>query len=100
MGYRVIFAARAERDLEDVVRFLAQKNRAAAERLGYALVDDALSLAHLPGRGIVVHDRPGLRRIVHRPWFLVFYRVDQTRQLIEIVRIWDARQDPATLSLP
>jgi plasmid stabilization system protein ParE len=99
MGCRVIFAARAERDLEDVVRFLAQKDQAAAERLGYALVDDALSLAHLPGRGMAVRGRPGLRRIVHRPWFVIFYRADQTRQLVEIVRIWDARQDPATFSL-
>ena len=35
MDYRVTFAAQAERDLEKIVRFLAQKNPAAAERLPY-----------------------------------------------------------------
>ena len=42
MDYRVMLSAQADRDLEDVVRFLAQKNPAAAERLGNALLDDAL----------------------------------------------------------
>lgn len=99
MGYRVVFAAQADRDLEAVVRFLAQKNPAAAERLGYALVDDALTLANLPRRGSPVSIRPGYRRIFHRPWFLIFYRIDEAQQLVEVARIWDARQDPAEFAL-
>jgi len=99
MGYRVILAAQADRDLEQIVRFLAQKNPAAAERLGDALIEDALSLAHLPRRGGAVRNRPGYRRLVHRPWFLIFYRIDEARQMIEIARIWDARQDPALFTL-
>ena len=35
MGHRVILSAQADRDLEQIVRFLARKNQAAAERLGY-----------------------------------------------------------------
>lgn len=99
MGYRVIFAAQADRDLEQIVRFLAQKNPVAAERLGNELIDDALTLAQLPRRGGVVRNRPAYRRIVHRPWFVIFYRVDEIRCLIEVARIWDARQDPAMLEL-
>lgn len=100
MGYRVIFAAQADRDLEQIVRFLAQKNAAAAERLGYALLDDALSLTHLPRRGVVVRGRLGYRRILHRPWFLIYYRIDEARRMIEVVRLWDVRQNPARFSLP
>jgi len=48
VDYRVNFAAHAERDLEKIVRFLARKNPTAAERLGYALLEDALSLANMP----------------------------------------------------
>ena len=59
MDYRVILSPRADRDLEQAVRFLAQKNPAAAERLGHALLDDALSLARLPRRGVAVRERPG-----------------------------------------
>ena len=94
MGYRVIFAARADRDLGDIVRFLARVSPAAAERLGYALFDDAMSLAELPRRGLTVPERPGYRRILHRPWHLIFYCVDESAQTVTIVRIWDARQDP------
>lgn len=99
MDYRVTLSAHADRDLEEIVRFLAQKNPGAAERLGNALVDDALSLASLPRRGVAFQQRPEYRRILHRPWFLIFYRVDQTRRVVEIARIWDARQDPDTFRL-
>ena len=59
MDDRVTFAAQADRDLENIVHFLAQKNPSAAERLGYALVDDALSLANIPHRGLTVQKRLG-----------------------------------------
>lgn len=100
MGYHVILAAQADRDLEQIVRFLAQKNRAAAERLGHALLDDALALASLPRRGVAVRDRPGYRRILHRPWFLIYYRIDEAQRTIEVARIWDVRQNPASFALP
>jgi plasmid stabilization system protein ParE len=99
VGYQVTFAAQADRDLGTVVRFLAQKNPAAAEKLGYALIDEARSLANLPDRGLAVKNRPGYRRILHRPWFLIYYRVDEARQLVEVARIWDARQDPDAFRL-
>ena len=99
MDYRVTFAAQADRDLEEIVRFLAQKNPGAAERLGNALVDDALSLATLPRRGVAFQQRTEYRRILHRPWFLIFYRIDETRRLVEVARIWDARQDPDAFRL-
>ena len=99
MDYRVTFTAQAERDLEKIVRFLAQKNPAAAERLGYALVDDALSLTNLPFRSVAVQERPGYRRILLRPWFLIFYRIEETRNSVEIARSWDVRKDPDTFHL-
>jgi plasmid stabilization system protein ParE len=58
-----------------------------------------MSLTHLPARGVAVRDRPGYRRLLHRPWFLIYYRVDEANRLIEIARIWDGRQNPAGLHL-
>jgi len=78
MDYQVTFAAQADRDLEAIVRFLAQKNPTAAERLGHAVVDDALTLTDLPYRGVAVQERPGYRRILHRPWFLIFFESTKT----------------------
>ena len=39
MGYKVILTAKADRDLEKIVHFLAGKNPSAARRLGHALLD-------------------------------------------------------------
>lgn len=62
MGYKVIFAAQAERDLADIVGFLAAKSPAAAEKLGLALVDSAIALGELPRRGVPVRGRPGVHK--------------------------------------
>jgi plasmid stabilization system protein ParE len=99
MGYKVIFSTQSNRDLGHIVSFLAQKNPAAAGRLGYALVDRALSAGAMPHMGAAVRERRDVRRILRRPWFLIYYRVDDTSRVVEIVRIWDARQNPAGFSL-
>lgn len=56
------------------------------------------SLDHLPHRGTPVRKRPGLRKIAHRN-YLVIYRVNEAAFRVEIVRIWDNRRDPARLRL-
>ncbi len=99
MGWRVALSERADLDLEHVVAFLARKNPGAAERLGLQLVDTIFSLQQMPHRGAAVRGRPGYRRILHQPWFLIFYRINEVQQSIEIMRIWDARQDPDAFRL-
>ncbi len=99
MGWRVALNERADLDLGHVVAFLSQRNPAAAERLGLRLVDAIFSLQQMPFRGVAVRGRPGYRRIIHQPWFLIFYRMNEAQQSIEIVRIWDARQDPSAFKL-
>lgn len=99
MGWRVALTEQANSDLEAAVVFLAAKSPAAAERLGLGLVDSIFGLADFPLKGMPVHARAGYRRLLHRPWHLIFYRVDETAETVEIVRIWDARQNPNSLSL-
>jgi len=99
MGHKVIFSAQSNRDLGQIVGFLAQKNPSAAERLGNALVDHALSLGAMPRVGAPVHERPQVRHLFHRPWFLIYYRIDDATRVVEIVRFWDVRQNPAGFSL-
>lgn len=98
MGWRVALSDEAEIDLGKIVRFLAQKNPAAAERIGLELVELIFSLDHLPNRGAPVKKRPGLRKIVHRN-YLIIYRANKAADLVEIVRIWDNRQNPNKLRL-
>ena len=98
MGWKVALTEDADRDLEEVVAFLAQQNPAAAERIGLELVDLIFSLDQMPHRGAPVRKRPGLRKLAHRH-YLVIYRVNEAAALVEIVRVWDNRQDPARLRL-
>jgi len=53
----------------------------------------------MPRRGAPVRRRPGMRKLSHR-YFLIFYQVNEARQWVEVVRIWDGRKDPAALHLP
>lgn len=99
MGFKVGLTDTAQDDLGAAVGFLAQKNPEAAARIGYEILDAALSLSALPHRGAPVRQRPGVRKLSHR-YYLIFYRVDEAAQWVEILRIWDGRQNPATLKLP
>jgi plasmid stabilization system protein ParE len=97
MGCAVIFSAQSNRDLGAIVAFVAAKNPEAAKRLGNALVDRALLLGAHPHLGAPVRNRPGVRRLAHKPWVVIYYRVDPAQKLVEIVRFWDARQNPEAL---
>jgi plasmid stabilization system protein ParE len=99
MGYKVGLSEAARDDLGAVVRFLAQKSPQSASNIGNEILDVALSLSIMPRRGTRVRKRPGLRKLSHR-YYLIFYQVNEAEQWVEVVRIWDGRQDPNTLSLP
>jgi len=99
MGWRIAITEQAYHDLEAAVAFLAAKSPAAAERLGLGLVDSIFRLADFPFHGMAVQARLGYRRVLHRPWHLIFYRVDEATQTVEVVRIWDGRRNPADLNL-
>ncbi|MCC6414365.1 MAG: type II toxin-antitoxin system RelE/ParE family toxin [Opitutaceae bacterium] len=99
MGWRVALTDEADADLGKVVAFLAQKSSSAAERIGLELVALIFQLDQFPQRGAPVRQRPGLRKLAHRH-YLIIYRANEAARLIEIVRIWDNRQDPIKLRLP
>jgi plasmid stabilization system protein ParE len=46
-----------------------------------------------------VRSRPSLRKVVHRH-YVVIYRLHEGAQIVEIVRVWDGRINPADLELP
>jgi plasmid stabilization system protein ParE len=99
MGYQVVLTDAAQADLAKVVRFIAEKSPEAAMRIGNELLDSALSLILLPHRGAPVKRRPGVRRLIYRD-YIIFYQVNERTQWVEVIRIWDARQNPLALRLP
>jgi plasmid stabilization system protein ParE len=99
MGYRIALSGEAEADLGNVVAFLARKSPIIAEVIGIELLSLIFSLDLFPDRGSPVRNRPKLRKLAHRQ-YLVIYRVNKAASIVEIIRIWDGRQDPDQLRLP
>jgi plasmid stabilization system protein ParE len=99
MGYKVGLTETAQTDLGLVVGFLAEKSPGAAARIGHELLDAALTLTLFPRRGTPVRRRPGMRKPTHCR-YLIFYQVNEAEQWVEVVRIWDGRQNPSSLRLP
>lgn len=93
MGYKVVLTAQADRDLGEVVRFIAENSVEAAERVGLEIIEVARSLEAFPRRGVMVQARPGLRKLIHR-YVLLVYRINEEACVVEILRIWDGRKDP------
>jgi plasmid stabilization system protein ParE len=98
MDFKVIYQPLALDDLESIVRHVAEKDLEAANRLGISLLDRAETLAQFPERGGNVQSRPGVKKLVHSP-YLVFYRVDDDRRCVDVLRFWHGAQDPRSLRL-
>jgi toxin ParE1/3/4 len=99
MGWHVILTEPALADLENIVAFIATSNPAAATGIGSELVDAIFSLDLMPRRGARVEHRPDLRKLIRRD-YLVVYQVDEAKEAVKIIRVWDSRRDPNDLLLP
>ena|SRR2546430_1054293 len=98
MDFKVVYQPLALDDLESIVRHVAQDDLHAANRLGMALLDLAESLAQFPERGGNVRRRPGVKKLVRAP-YLIFYRVDNARRCVDVLRVWHGAQNPRSLQL-
>jgi toxin ParE1/3/4 len=82
--YVVIILDEAREDLVNIVAHLSLDNPAAAETLGNQLINEAQSLESMPYRGSVVRKLPTLRKLVHGN-YLVYYRIKEKEEVVEIV---------------
>ena len=94
MDCKIIFSPQAIAELESVVRFVAKDNPDAALRVGNALIDRILVLENFPLVGSVYPKRPGIRKLVSRP-YIIFYRPRLEENCVDILRYWHgARSEP------
>jgi toxin ParE1/3/4 len=94
MGWKIIFSPHAIADLESAVRFIAKAKPAAAVRVGNALIDRVSILETLPLIGSPYSKRPGVRKLVSRP-YLIYYRPRLEENCVHILRYWHgARGQP------
>ena len=99
MGCKIIFSPQALTDLEAAVRFIAKENPVAAARVGNALIDHVAILENFPLLGSLYPERPGVRKLVSRP-YIIFYRFREQENSVDILRYWHgAQQEPDLRSL-
>jgi plasmid stabilization system protein ParE len=87
MGCKIIFSPQAIADLAAAVCFIAADDPEAAVRTGNALIDRVAMLENFPLVGAVYPKRPGVRKLVSRP-YLIFYRFRETENIVDILRYW------------
>src|SRR5665213_2422497 len=101
MDYRVIFSNPALGDLAAIAKFIAESPNGSsivALKIGDELIALSVSLGIFSYRGTPVRRRAKLRKLSHR-YYLAFYQIAESAQVVEIVRIWDGRQNPSGLIL-
>ena len=102
MPFKVLLSKEAERDIEDIHRYVAQHDALEkADRLLIALEEACRALAVLPGRGHVPKELQPLgmtefREVHHKP-YRVIYRIAGQRVIVYCVL--DGRRDMQSLLL-
>lgn len=89
MDFKVIISPRAIQDLGEIVRYISFDDEKAAERFGYKLIDEALSLSTFPERGRFVPelDDGVTREIISYPYRII-YRVNEELCAVFVSRFW------------
>lgn len=92
MDFKVIFSETFCADLERIVKFIAAHDPTAATKFGDRVIDTCENLSFFPERNARVRSRPNIRRIVVLKNYKVFYRIVKEANIVEILRLWDARR--------
>ena len=87
MGCKIIFAPQAIADLAEAVHHMAKENPETAMRVGNALIDRVAILENFPLIGSPYPKRPGVRKLVSRP-YIIFYRANPETGSVDILRYW------------
>jgi plasmid stabilization system protein ParE len=88
MGEFVLrITSRAQRDLREIVEYIARDNPGAAERVGLRLIEQVELLTKFPKLGREVRQRRGNRVLPERN-ILIFYHLHPNARIVEIKRFW------------
>ena len=96
--YRLGFLPIAREDMLDIVRYISQElhNPEAAQRLSERLIDAVQSILGHPYAAPAFHPPRPLKyeyRKLHVQSYMVFYRIDEERELVTVARVVYARRD-------
>ncbi|NGM61478.1 type II toxin-antitoxin system RelE/ParE family toxin [Sphingobacterium sp. SGG-5] len=98
---KIIWLSEASKSLDAIYNFYLPKSKTAADKIIADIYHSILRLSKTP---FIASPEPLLnefpntyRSLVIRRLFKVIYRVDEEKQAVIIVTIWDCRQDPELL---
>jgi plasmid stabilization system protein ParE len=89
MAWEVVFSARSRNDLEQIVKYIARDDAAAAERFGSKLIAQAESLGDAPEIGPRLSQQPATRFFPVGS-YLILYRPDTKQRVVRVLRFWHA----------
>lgn len=94
MDFKLLYTDPALKDLADIFEWSWEKHPGTTEKFAASLIEHIGLLKMFPRLGAPVSGYPGIRRLSHSP-LLVYYRVLEGRQVVEILHIWHgARRSP------
>jgi plasmid stabilization system protein ParE len=92
MSYRVVFLPQAEQDMDDIEEYLSQFYVGTVLNFFLQLENKITKLADMPLMYPAYDDDPYFRRMVVDD-YLLFYGIDEKRQLVVVHRIFHAKRD-------
>ncbi|MBZ5601367.1 MAG: type II toxin-antitoxin system RelE/ParE family toxin [Acidobacteriia bacterium] len=73
--------------MEALIAWSAERYPGLTENFATGLLDHLELLRGFPRLGAPLRRRPAIRRLLHTP-FYVYYRLDEEKRRIEILRMW------------
>ncbi len=99
MDYKIVLSDLFIADLEEITTYLAKRaSPEVASRIGNELIDRTLELGKNPFVGQKVRRRRGARKIL-RYSYRIYYDVNESERVVEVLRVWHGARDPKTLRL-
>ena len=96
MDWQVIWTEPAFAAFEEAIRFIAERDPAAAEKLRLSILEHVESLARFPFIGPRYEpDKSSRSREIHCRPYRIFYRLVEAAKKIEVLTVWhSSRLDP------
>jgi len=96
--YSLKIAPKAVRDFFEIGRYISPGNPAAADEFGDELIKRARSLTTFPYRHGMWARQPNIRKVPYAS-YLIFYKIHDQEQIVEILRFWHGARDQKRLRL-
>lgn len=96
MDFEIVWTEVGFYDFQESIRYISERNAAAAERIAEEILHKIKLLRDLPFMGrVYAAEKSGRTREVVSGKYRIFYEVDEDAKRVEILRVWHSKRgDP------